>query len=119
MPPNRPGKGKAAMYVAGQGATTTPESKPTSGAGNTWSGKGSISRRFDKEASSKPPTVRPPPFPTSTPLLTEAQQTPVQSLGGKGDEAAAMAAMFQAQSANWEETQEKMSQWVSSLLVFL
>ena len=28
------------------------------------------------------------------------------------DEAAAMAAMFQAQSANWEETQEKMSQLV-------
>lgn len=30
-------------------------------------------------------------------------------------EAAAMAAMFQAQSANWEETQEKMSQLVSPL----
>ena len=29
------------------------------------------------------------------------------------DEAAAMAAMFQAQTANWEETQEKMSQLVS------
>jgi len=34
-------------------------------------------------------------------------------MGGKDDEAAAMAAMFQAQSANWEETQEKMSQLVS------
>ena len=31
----------------------------------------------------------------------------------KDDEAAAMAAMFQAQTANWEETQEKMSQLVS------
>jgi hypothetical protein len=30
---------------------------------------------------------------------------------------AAMAAMFQAQSANWEETQEKMSQLVSPLAV--
>lgn len=30
----------------------------------------------------------------------------------KEDEAAAMAAMFQAQTANWEETQEKMSQSV-------
>ena len=28
------------------------------------------------------------------------------------DEAAAMAAMFQAQTANWEEAQEKMSQSV-------
>lgn len=30
----------------------------------------------------------------------------------KDDEAAAMAAMFEAQTANWEETQEKMSQLV-------
>ena len=38
-------------------------------------------------------------------------------MGGKDDEMAAMAAMFQAQSANWEETQEKMSQLVSPLAV--
>ena len=38
-------------------------------------------------------------------------------MGGKDDEAAAMAAMFQAQSANWEETQEKMSQLVSPFAV--
>ena len=31
----------------------------------------------------------------------------------KEDEAEAMAAMFQAQTANWEEAQEKMSQLVS------
>ena len=37
----------------------------------------------------------------------------------KGDESAAMAAMFQAQSAVWEETQEKMSQFVSPLRGFL
>ncbi len=103
------------MYVAGPGATATPESKPTSASGNTWSGKGSTSRRFDKEAPSKPATVRSLVSPTSLPLLTEWQQAPLQSLGGKEDEAAAMAAMFQAQSANWEETQEKMSQWVSPL----
>jgi hypothetical protein len=36
---------------------------------------------------------------------------------GKEDEVAAMAAMFQAQTANWEETQEKMSQLVSPLAV--
>ena len=40
-------------------------------------------------------------------------------MGGKEDEVAAMAAMFQAQSANWEETQEKMSQLVSPLAVLL
>jgi len=38
---------------------------------------------------------------------------------GQSDELAAMAAMFQAQSANWEETQEKMSQLVSPLAVLL
>ncbi|KAF8272423.1 DWNN domain-containing protein [Lactarius quietus] len=92
VPPTRPGKGKAAMYVAGPGATATPESKPTSAAGSTWSGKGSMSKRFDKEPSSK--------------LATQA---PIQTLSGNEDEAAAMAAMFQAQTANWEETQEKMS----------
>ena len=37
----------------------------------------------------------------------------------KDDEAAAMAAMFQAQTANWEETQEKMSQLVSRSAIFV
>jgi len=36
-----------------------------------------------------------------------------KSVVTKDDEQAAMAAMFQAQTANWEETQEKMSQLVS------
>lgn len=36
----------------------------------------------------------------------------------KDDEAAAMAAMFQAQTQNWEETQEKMSQLVSPFAAF-
>ena len=37
----------------------------------------------------------------------------------KDEEAAAMAAMFQAQTQNWEETQEKMSQLVLPLRVFI
>lgn len=36
----------------------------------------------------------------------------------KDEEAAAMAAMFQAQTQNWEETQEKMSQLVLPLAGF-
>ena len=40
-------------------------------------------------------------------------QPAIKSSVTKDDEAAAMAAMFQASAANWEETQEKMSQLVS------
>jgi hypothetical protein len=42
---------------------------------------------------------------------------PVKSNVANDDEAAAMAAMFQAQSANWEEAQEKMSQLVGCTFV--
>ena len=43
--------------------------------------------------------------------LCAFQLTPaLQSAITQDDEAAAMEAMFKAQSANWEETQEKMSQ---------
>ncbi|KAI9459043.1 DWNN-domain-containing protein [Russula earlei] len=102
VPSARPGKGKAAMYIAAPGTSATPDSTFNGHAGSTsWSAKGSMSRRFDKEATSSKPT-----------------NAPLQSLGGKEDEAAAMAAMFQAQSANWEETQEKMSQLVSPLAFF-
>lgn len=45
----------------------------------------------------------------------ERFQIPVASNITKEDEAAAMAAMFQAQTQNWEETQEKMSQLVDPL----
>jgi hypothetical protein len=41
--------------------------------------------------------------------------TPASSSNATGDEAAAMAAMFKAQTDVWEETQEKMSQLVSDL----
>ena len=41
------------------------------------------------------------------------EQTPLaKSIVTQEDEDEAMAAMFQAQTANWEETQEKMSQLV-------
>jgi protein MPE1 len=45
-------------------------------------------------------------------VLTAFQQAPVSSAVVKEDEAAAMAAIFSAQTQNWEETQEKMSQLV-------
>lgn len=117
VPPARPGKGKAAMYVASPGTSATPDSRSNGQAGSTsWGGKGSMSRRFDRESSSKQPaSVR-----VVRPFLlalthTHIKQAPLPNLTGNQDEAAAMAAMFQAQSANWEETQEKMSQLVSPL----
>ncbi|KAK0467056.1 DWNN domain-containing protein [Desarmillaria tabescens] len=96
LPASRPGKGKASMYIAGA-ANVVPTSEPVSRNGSTWH-KGALSKRFDgkDEAPQRPPTA-----PTAP--------TPVASSVTKGDEAAAMAAMFQAQTANWEETQEKMS----------
>ncbi|KAK0238910.1 DWNN domain-containing protein [Armillaria nabsnona] len=96
LPASRPGKGKASMYIAGAG-NVVPTSEPVSRNGSTWH-KGALSKRFDgkDEAPQRLPTT-----PTAPP--------PVASSVTKGDEAAAMAAMFQAQTANWEETQEKMS----------
>ncbi|KAI0288415.1 DWNN domain-containing protein [Russula brevipes] len=92
MPSARPGKGKAAMYITASGPSTMSDGKPMGqGGAASWAAKGSMSKRFDKDSSSK------------------FAAAPLPSLTGKDDEVAAMAAMFQAQSANWEETQEKMS----------
>ncbi len=58
MPPARPGKGKAAMYIGAPGTSATPESKPNNQPGSaSWSSRGSMSRRFDREVS-RPATVR-------------------------------------------------------------
>lgn len=48
----------------------------------------------------------------STTSTLPQQTSAAGSAATKDDEQAAMAAMFQAQTANWEETQEKMSQLV-------
>jgi len=102
MPSQRPGKGKAAMYIAGtNGSASMPISEPVQrpGGSTTWH-KGAMSKRFDVKEEATPPKV---PTPSSA-----AISIPKNSVT-KDDEAAAMAAMFQAQTANWEETQEKMS----------
>ncbi|TFY78644.1 hypothetical protein EWM64_g5368, partial [Hericium alpestre] len=100
VPAARPGKGKAAMYIGGGsgGAPTTDASGKSGapgGSSTSWH-RGGMSRRFD--GGSEPAQA------PSKPLVT-----PLKPAIAKDDEAAAMAAMFQAQSANWEETQEKMS----------
>jgi len=126
MPAARSGKGKASYYASGVTSTAIPTSEPIQRPGSasnvTWH-KGSMSKRFDGKEdshlsfSNTPGTksatsVRLLPFHRSR-FLTSKQQPVLSSNIAKEDEQAAMAAMFQAQTANWEETQEKMSQLVS------
>lgn len=125
MPSQRPGKGKAAMYIAGtNGSASVPISETVQrlGGNSAWH-KGAMSKRFDvKEEYTASPPVRSR-SKTNAPLATRrvlhfpqsSTVTIPKNSVTKDDEAAAMAAMFQAQTANWEETQEKMSQFVSRL----
>lgn len=92
-PAAKPGKGKAAYYAAGSGLGNLVSDSTKGPGGNTWH-KGGMSKRFD--GMKEEPSVIPAP-------------APLASIVQENDEAAAMAAMFQAQTANWEETQEKMS----------
>ncbi|KAJ3826779.1 DWNN domain-containing protein [Lentinula raphanica] len=93
-PAARPGKGKASMYVAGAAnMVPTSESVPR---GSGFIHRGAMSKRFDGKDDIKH-------------AASSNLAAPVKSNVATDDEAAAMAAMFQAQSANWEETQEKMS----------
>lgn len=59
MPSLRPGKGKAAMYIAGtNGNTSVPISEPIQrpGGGGTWH-KGAMSKRFDVKEESTPSKI--------------------------------------------------------------
>ncbi|KAJ8521260.1 hypothetical protein ONZ45_g2059 [Pleurotus djamor] len=103
MPAVKPGRGKASMYLAGsihQAPTSDVIQRPGASSHNSWH-RGAMSKRFDGKEDA-PAQSQPKP---AAPALMK------NNIAGE-DEAAAMAAMFQAQSANWEETQEKMSQLV-------
>jgi protein MPE1 len=126
-PSARPGKGKAAMYIAGTGNSSTgsdPATKHGGGPANnapSWH-KGAMSKRFDgKEehsSSTAKSSVRLKPVLSIRLSALWLQSNLVNikpSAVTNDDEAAAMAAMFQAQTANWEETQEKMTQLVSPI----
>ncbi|KAJ7091409.1 DWNN domain-containing protein [Mycena belliarum] len=98
-PAARPGKGKASMYIAGAGLsvpTSEPVQRGGPGPGSSSWHKGAMSKRFDVK--DEPSSSSVPKSPVSAKPAT-----------ADDDEASAMAAMFQAQTANWEETQEKMS----------
>ncbi|KAI5833403.1 DWNN-domain-containing protein [Schizophyllum commune Tattone D] len=101
-PAARPGKGKAAYYTAGVGGNL-PVSEPNQrggggGGGSTWY-KGAMSKRFDGKDEGPKANSTPNPAPAMPPSIP----------GATDDEEAAIAAMFQTQTANWEEAQEKLS----------
>ncbi|KAH8108327.1 DWNN-domain-containing protein [Phellopilus nigrolimitatus] len=109
IPAAKAGKGKGSMYLTA--TTSTAASSVDSSAGKERQapaaflrariGVGAMSKRFDgKEESPKPRS--------STPTAAAS----VSNNASNSDEAAAMAAMFKAQTNVWEETQEKMSQAV-------
>ncbi|KAI1793529.1 DWNN-domain-containing protein [Ganoderma leucocontextum] len=104
--PARPGRG-AARYLgaaAPSHGSSDGAGKSGSGGGGGWrTGGGNMSKRFDaREPKEEPKPVERAPAPPP----------PVKSVVTQEDEDEAMAAMFQAQTASWEETQEKMSQLV-------
>jgi hypothetical protein len=125
----RPGKGKAAYYlgtagptgVGGSGEAGKSTGSGAGGGAHAWH-RGNITKRFDgKEDPTKPESgakLGAPSAPVRNLFfclglwLNTTLQTVIPNNITDGDEAAAMAAMFQQQTANWEETQEKMSQLV-------
>ena len=125
-PAVRPGKGKAAMYISGTpGASSEKHTPIVTPANNTWLRpglpSGHSSKRFDSREKERERDEHQKPVRAVTPRPSLRLELTwgfaffpkvVKSSVATDDEAAAMAAMFQAQSANWEETQEKMSQFV-------
>ncbi|KAI5120369.1 hypothetical protein M0805_006891 [Coniferiporia weirii] len=105
VPASKTGKGKGAMYLTGTLPSTAQSSDglagkeklPSAPSVRTRFGVGAMSRRFDgKDELSK----------------SRASTSTSNSAVSNDDEAAAMAAMFKAQTDVWEETQEKMLQAV-------
>ncbi|KAF8513411.1 DWNN domain-containing protein [Hysterangium stoloniferum] len=107
LPAARPGKGKAAMYIAGSLPPTSSHNgdQPQMGKPNgssTWNRhSGPMSKRFDR--------VEPP----KTESVSKAQTMVPQAPAGHEDEADALKAMFQATEEHWKETGEKMQTLVS------
>lgn len=119
LPSARPGKGKASMYIAGVG-NALPVSDKSGGPSNgstSWH-KGAMSKRFDVKDENPASTAKSSPvscvsmFMSLVFYVLQSGPTSIKSSVTNDDEQAAVAAMFQAQTANWEETQEKMSQLV-------
>ncbi|KAH7098232.1 DWNN-domain-containing protein [Auriculariales sp. MPI-PUGE-AT-0066] len=103
LPPVRPGKGRAAIYVAGveaKGSSGVSAGPSSSGPASHFKGpSGPMSRRFDGRddgSASRPSSSTAPTSQASAPTSL------------KNEETAGIAAMFAQSEQQWEETQEKM-----------
>ncbi|EJU03796.1 DWNN-domain-containing protein [Dacryopinax primogenitus] len=106
QPPSKSGRGKAQIYVANlQTATPTPDPRaegaraPVKPLPSWKPGQGSISQRFDGKEPSKGGEKQ-----------EENAEDNLASTTLDDEEQAAIAAMFQATSEQWQQTQEKMAQ---------
>ncbi|WFD31724.1 Protein mpe1 [Malassezia sp. CBS 17886] len=99
LPPSKPGRGTAQIYVAelqtpAAGAAEVRGAGGPAAASPSGPYRGPMTMRFD----AKEHTMR------DTPAALAA-------MGSGGDEAARIAAMFQATTEQWDETQERMAKW--------
>ncbi|WFC99664.1 Protein mpe1 [Malassezia yamatoensis] len=95
LPPSRPGRGNAQLYVSDvQPSTGVSETKPSNTAmQSTPTYRGPMTKRFDAPNLS----------------ASASNGAPTASSEQGNDEAARIAAMFQATTEQWDETQEKMA----------
>jgi len=106
LPPAKPGRGKAQIYVANvQSAAPAPDPRAEATRAlprplPSWKpGQGSITQRFDGKDPSK-----------ANDNSEDKGEDALASTTLDDEEQAAIAAMFQATSEQWQETQEKMAQ---------
>ncbi|KOS16422.1 dwnn-domain-containing protein [Malassezia pachydermatis] len=102
LPPSKPGRGTAQLYVADlqapAGGTSVPETPAAPTPAHSMY-RGPMSKRFDGKDGPHP----------GTPTSSAASVKPSAALDSHQDEASRIAAMFQATTEQWEETQERMS----------
>lgn len=115
LPPSKPGRGSASQYVAdlqaaGPNSTVVERSAagPSDGARRGPMHRGQMSMRFDGRDASGTPNQ------DAGTMSGGAAGTPASgaqaiSAGLEGDEASRIAAMFQATTEQWDETQERMA----------
>ncbi|KIJ55560.1 hypothetical protein M422DRAFT_220301 [Sphaerobolus stellatus SS14] len=102
LPAARPGKGKAAMYIAGvmpSSASNDQSQMGKPGGNQSWTRpSGPMSRRFDRQEPAR-----------QEPVESKADAQLPRAPAGHEDEAEALKAMFKATEEHWKETGEKMS----------